>query len=162
MARLPMRKRNRLIGYDYSSAGYYFITLCTRDSVNLFGEIVNGEMYLSDCRTIAKSGLLNISSHYDKIHIDKSVVMPNHVHLIVVIDPAERMNPFPTGADIPNVIGKYKAGVTRTVGDAFMRSKIWQKSCHNHILRDEAEHQRINTWTKTCKEGKRTVITYSA
>ena len=55
----------------------------------------------------------------------------------------ERMNPFPTKVDIPNIVGKYKAGVTRIVGNAFMRSEIWQKSYHDHIIRNEEEHLRI-------------------
>ena len=75
--------------------------------------------------------------------------MPNHIHIIVQI--AERINPFPTKKyDLSNVIGKYKAAVTRTVGNAFMHSaKIWQTSFYDHIIRDEADYQRICNYIDT-------------
>jgi REP element-mobilizing transposase RayT len=82
MQSLPQRKNIRLKGYDYSKEGYYFITICTKNRLNLFGSIFNGEMYLNDYGKIAENELLNISSHYDKIQIDKFVVMPNHIHMI--------------------------------------------------------------------------------
>ncbi|MBQ6825810.1 MAG: transposase [Clostridia bacterium] len=73
------------------------------------------------------------------MQIDKYVIIPNHIHLLVKI--TERINPFPTKKyDISNVIGKYKAAVTRSVGNAFMHSaktKIWQRSFHGHIIRGE-------------------------
>jgi len=154
MQDFPQRKDIRLKGYNYSEAGYYFITLCTKDKRNLFGKITDGMIYLNDCGKFAESELQNIPSHYDRVQIDKYIVMPNHVHMIVVINPArkinqaERINPFPT-TDIPHVIGRYKAGVTRIVGNAFMRSdplartEIWQKRYHDHIIRNEAEYLKI-------------------
>ena len=139
----PKRKPNRLQNYDYSQNNAYFITICTKDRINLFGEICDGNMCLNDCGKIAENEILKIPSHYNTVRIDKFVVMPNHVHMIIVINPSERINPFPTETDIPNVIGKYKAGVTRTVGNAFMRSAIWQRSYHDHIIRGEADYQKI-------------------
>ena len=75
--------------------------------------------------------------------------MPNHIHLLIRI--TERINPFPTKRyDIPNVIGKYKAAVTRRVGNAFMHSvKLRQTSFHDHIIRDEADYRRIWTYIDT-------------
>ena len=110
--KLPIRKNIRLKDYDYSQGGYYFVTVCTKDRLNLFGDIINGEIQLNEVGMIAESELLKIESRYDNVRIDKYVVMPNHVHMIIVIDSAERINPFPTGIDIPNIVGKYKAGVT--------------------------------------------------
>ena len=99
-------------------------------------------MLLNEYGNVANDEILKIPSRYDNVKIDNHIVMPNHVHLIVVIESTERINPFPT-ADIPNIIGKYKAGVTRIVGNAFMRSAIWQPRFHDHIIRNEAEFQRI-------------------
>ena len=78
--------------------------------------------------------------------------LPNHIHLIIVIQEAEGINcgtdksvPYKK-YDIPNVVGKFKAGVTRNVGNAFMHSakqQIWQRSFHDHIIRDEKDYQKI-------------------
>jgi len=145
---LPKRKNIRLKGYDYSQAGYYFITICVKDKMDFFGEVLNGKVCLNECGEIAENELIKIPTHYDNVKIDKFIIMPNHIHMIIVIFSPERINPFPTKVDIPNIVGKYKAGVTRTVGNAFMRSdimrnEIWQKSFHDHIIRDEEEYKYI-------------------
>jgi REP element-mobilizing transposase RayT len=146
---LPKRKHIRLKNFDYSQAGYYFITICVKNGYELFGEILNSKMNLNEYGNIAKNELLSVPSRYENVQIDKFIIMPNHIHMIVVIHKTERINPFPTRVDIPNIIGKYKAGVTRTVGNAFMRSdmmkrnEIWQKRYHDRIIRDEEEYNRI-------------------
>jgi len=150
---LPDRKPTRLKGYDYSQNGAYFITICTDKKLHLFGEIANGEMHLNDLGKIVNLEILNIESHYTNIRTDKYVIMPNHIHIIISISETEGINPFPTvKCDIPNVIGKFKAGVTRTVGNAFMHSAkktIWQRSYHDHIIRGENDYQKILEYIDT-------------
>ena len=67
--------------------------------------------------------------------------------MIIVIKETEGINPFPTiKYDISNVIGKFKAGVTRNVGNAFMHSAkktIWQRSFHDHIIRGDSDYKKI-------------------
>ena len=124
-------------------------------------------MILNECGKIVKSEIDNIPAHYENIFLDTYVIMPNHLHFIISIQSEERINqermnpseerinPFPT-LGIPDVIGKFKAGVTRRVGklvgNAFMRSvnvnqnkaaPIWQKSYHDHIIRNETEYLKI-------------------
>ncbi len=141
------RKPTRLKGYDYSSPGAYFVTICTKDKLHLFGEITNGKMHLKDIGIIANQEILKMESYYSNIKIDKYVIMPNHIHMIITIAGTEGINPFPTKKyDIPNVIGKFKANVTRIVGNAFMHSvktPIWQSSFHDHIIRGEKDYQKI-------------------
>ncbi len=146
---LPDRKLTRLSGYDYATPGAYFITICTFEKQCLFGSIVPGTsvgdayMKYSQIGRIAKECLLDIESHYDNVKLDNWVIMPNHVHLLMRIE--ERINPFPTIAcDIPNIIGKYKSAVTRTVGNAFMHSgKLWQTSFYDHVVRNDADYQSV-------------------
>src|SRR5665647_2001331 len=78
---LPNRKSPRLHGYDYSNQNYYFITMCTHEKMHLFGD-VNA---LNECGKIAETELLEIQHHHDGVEIDKYVIMPNHVHAIVII-----------------------------------------------------------------------------
>ena len=149
---IPNRKSTRLVGYDYAAAGYYFVTICTEGKKCVLSHIVRPSPWaapvsvLTEIGKIADTELKNVEKHYDNVIIDKYVIMPNHLHIIVRI--TERINPFPTGAksDLSNIIGKFKAAVTRSVGKAFMPSavpRLWQRSFHDRIIRGEAEYLKI-------------------
>jgi len=75
----------RLKNYDYSSPGAYFVTLCTKRKGNIFGEVVNGIVNLNEYGLIARKFWLEIPEHYNNVEIDAFVVMPDHVHGIIVI-----------------------------------------------------------------------------
>ena len=150
MTNLPIRKSIRLKSYDYSGAGYYFVTICTKNQVPLFGSIVDGEMHLSGHGKIAETELLSIPSHYYDIKIDKYIIMPNHIHIIIIVGAALAQPAY--GADagtketgrasapptIGNVVRGYKAGVSRKIG-----SPVWQRNYHEHVIRNEVSHLRI-------------------
>ena len=85
MKELPVRKSVRLKGYDYSSAGYYFITICVKDGHEMFGKIDNGQIKPTEYGIIAERNLINIPLHIKNVLADKYVVMPNHVHLIIIV-----------------------------------------------------------------------------
>ena len=150
---LPNRKRTRLNGYDYSLPGAYFVTICTAKKSHLFGEIKNNEMHLSNIGKIVNKEISDIETHYENIRIDRYVIMPNHIHMIISILKTEGINPFPTVKyDIPNVVGKFKAGVTRIVGNAFMHSAInliFQRSFHDHVIRGDEDYQKIAEYIDT-------------
>jgi len=76
----------RLRGYDYSQAGYYFITICTKDRICWFGDVKNGEMVKSKIGEIAEKCWLEIPSHFPFIGLEEFIVMPNHIHGIIVIN----------------------------------------------------------------------------
>ena len=78
------RRSIRLQGYDYSRAGWYFITICAQDRLHLFGEISNGEMILNDMGQVVSNCWLDLPNHYKNVVLDESVIMPNHFHGIVV------------------------------------------------------------------------------
>ena len=79
------RKPNRLQDYDYSHAGYYLVTICTQDRVNYFGEIAKARMQLNDIGRIVTDCWQAIPEHFRDTALDDFVVMPNHIHGIVVI-----------------------------------------------------------------------------
>ncbi len=79
-------KSNRLQGFDYSSQWWYFITICTKDRQNFFGEILNGKMILNDFWKIAEKYYLEITKHFPFVILDEFVIMPNHIHGIIIID----------------------------------------------------------------------------
>lgn len=76
----------RLPHRDYAAPGYYFVTFCTKHRRHSFGEVVNGAMQLSAIGRMAHQFWFEIPSHFDGVRIDESVIMPNHVHGIVVIE----------------------------------------------------------------------------
>ncbi|WP_141712642.1 transposase [Cyanobacterium sp. IPPAS B-1200] len=80
------RKSIRLKNYDYRSNGYYFVTICTHEKICYFGNIENQKVNLSKLGKIAKQFWLEIPDHCDSVEIDSFVVMPNHVHGIIIIN----------------------------------------------------------------------------
>lgn len=79
-------KSARLENYDYSQNGMYFVTICTKDREEFFGEIVNGKMILNEVGKIAQKCWQEIPKHFPFVKLDRFVVMPNHVHGIVEIN----------------------------------------------------------------------------
>ena len=88
-------------------------------------------MQLNEFGKIAEKNLEKIQKMYDTIKIDKYVIMPNHIHLILVIDKGNNLS-------ISNIIKKYKEWITKESGKS-----VWQKSFHDHIIRNEKDYLRI-------------------
>jgi hypothetical protein len=82
----PNRKRNRLKGYDYRQSGYYFLTLCEDNRQCFFGEVVDSQMILNEYGKIVSQQLLWMQKNFPYVKIDCWVVMPNHVHLIAIME----------------------------------------------------------------------------
>lgn len=125
------RKNPRLNNYDYTLGGYYFITICTKDKMHYFGEIIKDKMKLNDIGKLAESSIQKIAKIYNTIKIDKFVVMPNHIHIILIIEKE-------TGLSISRVIKQYKEYITKQI-----KEPIWQKSYYDHIIRNEKDYYRI-------------------
>ncbi len=157
MQPLPQRKSPRLHGYDYRREGAYFVTICTHNRVGCFGEVVGEQMALATLGEIAHSEILTISHHWTQVDIDAFVVMPNHIHMIVVIDQGkaanamnatDAMNGVPTGKPptLGEIVGKYKAGVTRKARERRVIEDgypLRQSRYHDHVIRNEADLARI-------------------
>jgi REP element-mobilizing transposase RayT len=76
----------RLKGFDYSAPGKYFITICTKNKIPFFGKICNGEMILSESGIIAHNSWLAIPSHFPSALLDEFIIMPDHIHGIIIIE----------------------------------------------------------------------------
>ena len=151
------RKRNRLKGYDYSQQGAYFVTICAKDLQELFGAIAMGELCiahpaLSRVGTIVEAAIENIPQIYPDVEIDRYVIMPNHIHMIIILDQADA-DKNKNSKSIPSIMRSFKTMVTKDAGESF-----WQASYHDHIIRNEADYQRIwqyidnnpATWADDC------------
>ena len=84
------RKSNRILNYDYSQTGIYFITVCTKDYASLFGEIIieanSVRHQLSEIGLVVDKAIANIRETYETVEVDRYVIMPNHVHVILTIN----------------------------------------------------------------------------
>ncbi|HKH98147.1 MAG TPA: transposase [Candidatus Sulfotelmatobacter sp.] len=141
----------RLRGWDYRLRGWYFVTICTQNRACIFGEVSAGEVQLSVMGRIAASELHGLHAHYNNIEVDSFVVMPNHVHAIVMIDgdhgfsPNAKMSPpsrvaafaSPLAGSLSAVIRSYKAGVTRRGRKLGLTQTVWQSRFHDHLLRGD-------------------------
>ena len=141
---IAKRKRLRIKDFDYSSQNYYFVTICTDKRTCVFGDIDS----LNDIGKIVDIELQKVSEHFPNVKIDKYVVMPNHIHAIIVIGCEERTvgNGLELSEKTPTlsqIIGLYKSGVSRQVHKVYPDLKLWQKSFYDHVIRNEKEYQEI-------------------
>lgn len=144
---MDKRKPNRLEYYDYSQNGAYFITICTRDKRGILCDVVGDgaldvpQIHLSDYGKIVNDEIIKSNEIYDYINIDKYVIMPNHIHLILIIDRDNKGTsraPSRTNAIIPLFVSMLKRFTNKKCGIS-----LWQRSFHDHVIRNECDYRRI-------------------
>ncbi len=139
---LPKRKPTRLKGYDYSSPGMYFLTLCVKGRKSLLSNIVGNDALIVPQNNLSKIGVIcdkyinNITIKYKNVTIDKYVIMPNHIHMIIFLHGTMRAS-SPT-KNIETIIRSFKTMVTKEIGHS-----IWQRLYHDHIIRNENNYKKI-------------------
>ncbi|MBD2108497.1 transposase [Nodosilinea sp. FACHB-13] len=149
------RRSLRLKEYDYSSAGAYFITICTFQRHCLFGQVVNGETQISEFGSIATECWQAIPEHFPHIELDGYIVMPNHVHGILVAEDPRKGFALPcpyasvfgkmSSGSIPTVVRSYKSATTKhinTLRDA-AGTPVWQRNYYDHIIRNGRSLQHM-------------------
>ncbi|MDR0490876.1 MAG: hypothetical protein LBH28_06495 [Oscillospiraceae bacterium] len=141
MRELSTRKPNRLKGYDYSRNGAYFVTMCVKDRHEIFGQIVGATVpgrpsmeYSELGKFIDETIMYYIKINTDVI-FDRYVIMPNHIHMIIII----RSETGDRGrSPLQFIVRNLKSYVTKQAGFS-----LWQKSFHDHIIRNENEYNKI-------------------
>jgi len=152
------RQSIRLPGYDYSRVGAYYITICARDRQCLFGEVVDRHMQLNQAGRIICSVWDDLPRFYDGIELDAFVVMPNHVHGIVVIhQPVGAIHESPSHA--VTVVQRRRMLLSKIVGRLKMVSAkqinalrgssgqpLWQRNYYEHVIRDDGSLNRVRQY----------------
>ncbi len=153
---LPDRQSIRLRDFDYSSANWYFVTICVQDRKSILGKVVGDRTFLSPSGRIADRIWLNLTDKSDMVELDEYVVMPNHIHGIIGIRATVKVAPT-----LGQIIGAYKSRVFHEclqlakIKENFL-GKMWQRNYYEHIVRDENDLNRIRkyihdnppNWTK--------------
>lgn len=157
MNHIHNRKSIRLKDYDYSCPGEYFVTICTKNRACLFGEIVNEKMNLSKTGIIVDKHWKNILSYKDNVELDEYIIMPNHIHGIVVIKEPVRAileSPVPTTKYrrrkmlLSKIIGRFKTMSAKEVN--ILRNTLgiplWHRNYYEHIIRGENDLANIREY----------------
>ena len=143
---LPKRKHPRLNNYDYSSAGAYFVTICTHNRRSLLSKVVGrglapAETELTEYGKIANDELMLISSRYPDVSVDKYVIMPNHIHIVFIKNgEAAGASPRPTVMD---VVCAYKSLTTKKCKKLKPIKKLFQTSFYEHVIRNRDDYEEV-------------------
>ncbi|MBN1398477.1 MAG: transposase [Bacteroidetes bacterium] len=140
------RKSIRLKDYDYSHAGEYFITICTYDRECIFGDVIRGEMRLSQLGEVVRDTWYDLPNHNRGIELDAFVVMPNHIHGIIIINDitvGAGLEPAPTGKrhGLTEIIRQLKTFSALCINKKrnTVGYPVWQRNYYERIIRNDRE-----------------------
>ncbi|PRC91027.1 transposase [Solimicrobium silvestre] len=173
---LPSRQSLRLKDYDYSLPGLYFITICSDRRIPLFGQIADDQMSLNGAGEMIAKRWMELPLRYPKIELHEFIVMPNHLHGILQINPMVKIvgaslvgalgistensePPVSTSAPvvtIGQIVGAFKSLTTndyvqgvRDNGWPKFNKKIWQRNFYEHVIRNEKSYLSIAEYIQT-------------
>ncbi|MBI1820712.1 MAG: transposase [Nitrospirae bacterium] len=159
----------RLKGFDYAQTGAYFITICTQNRECLFGKVVNDQRHLNDAGEMILTSWNELPRHYPGVDVDQFVVMPNHVHGIIILTVGagpracpelhikkrqpEEISPALSLLSLSDIIQRFKSlttthylqGVIQTGWPPFHK-KLWQRNYYEHVIRNEESLNRIRQY----------------
>jgi REP element-mobilizing transposase RayT len=147
----PQRCNIGLHSYDYTWHGAYFVTICTHDKQSLFGNIIDNRMSLNPCGEIADSSWKDIPRHYPEVKNDIFVIMPNHVHGIIIIQDLRRvgLGPTPTKRHpLSEIVRAFKSYSSRKINEYrhLPGTPVWRRGYYEHVIRSEEEFTRIGEY----------------
>lgn len=152
------RRSIRLREYDYSQPGAYYVTITTLRMRELFGEISAGVVRLSPLGRIVEREWLRLPNRFIGLELDEYVIMPNHIHGILVLIGNEdiqvvgrpKVERFgnPVAGSLPTIVRSYKASVTghwhRVLGRN--ANPVWQRNYYEHVIRNQQDLERIREY----------------
>jgi putative transposase len=171
----PNRRSIRLKEYDYMSAGWYYVTICTHNRECLFGDVNHGKMVLNAFGKLVESTWYDLPNHNTNVNLDQFIVMPNHVHGIIILNDVHDTvgagsvivgagsEPAPTGHnnitnpqinnkpkphDLPEIVRQFKTFSARRINQKRQMTgyPVWQRGYFEHIIRNEPELYEIRKY----------------
>ena len=153
------RRSIRLGGYDYSSAGAYFVSIVVQRRLCLFGEVVDGEMRLNGAGEMDRRVWEGMAERFPYVEMDEFVVMPNHVHGVVFLRQMAQATDASTGEtarDVPklgDVVREFKSLTTvaygkgvRGLGWERFEKRLWQRNYYERVMRNGSELRAVREY----------------
>ena len=152
------RKSIRLKEFDYKTPWWYYLTVCTKYNIKIFGEIVNDRMILNNYGNIVKEEWLKTKELRTNVDLDYYTIMPNHFHGILIIKSRDTARCVPTNivrkfgqmtpGSLPVIISSFKSAVTKRINKLRNSpgSTIWQKNYYEHIIRNDLDLHNIRQY----------------
>ena len=150
---------HRLQDFDYARAGAYFLTLVLEGRPHLMGEVAEGEMSLKDAGRVVADCWTDLPNHYPHVRLDAFVVMPNHVHGVLILSEENGiglndevkagLKPAPTKRHaVPEVVRGFKTFSARCVNKSrrTLGCAVWQRNYYEHVIRDDRCLDRIREY----------------
>jgi putative transposase len=167
----PDRQSKRLKWFDYSRASYYFVTICTLKHFHAFGSIQKDAMQLNEAGLLAQKTWVTLPDRYPGIDLDDHIIMPNHLHGIIVITPSTNIQNMPqrfqaskqaillanTQIDpvsyipptLSAIVRTFKAATTRFIRTTTTPEFSWQTRYWDSIIRDTKQLHNIREYIRT-------------
>lgn len=147
----PRRKRIRLPEFDYGANYRYFVTICTQDRAKILSKITVGEglappkINLSVYGELVREELFQLQDRFSSVSIDKYVIMPNHIHIILRLEDTGGASPSPTkeSTTLYDAICAFKSLSVRRCKKMGFVGKLWQRGYHDHVIRNEEDYRSI-------------------
>lgn len=140
------RKPNRLKHYDYSLPGYYFLTICTKNMKMKFGKVSQNSVKLNEIGNIILNCILKINTIYNDVEVDEFVIMPNHIHLVLIIETYQQTEDR-SKMRVSKIIQQLKRSVTVEVKKQKQsESPFWQRYFYDRVIRNERELYNIRKY----------------
>lgn len=150
MSNFPKRKSVRLKEYDYSQPGAYFVTICSRNAGNVFGEIVDTTVRLNGQGSAIADCIHSLPKRFPRVTVDSFIIMPNHIHCIILLGNESRpgREQGASEASLARIIAYLKYQSTKQINAIFNMpgKKIWQRNYYEHVVRNEADLRRVREY----------------
>jgi putative transposase len=154
------RRSIRLKGFNYTQPAAYFVTICTQERACFFGDVVDGEMQLNDAGHAVQASWNELPARFQSVVLDAFVVMPNHIHGIVIVGAQfiAPTNATPAPSDgtgqgainraptLGEIVRTYKAASTRLIRRTVNPDFAWQRNYYEHVIRNEESLNRIRQY----------------
>ena len=141
---MPRRKPNRLKRYDYGQTGCYFVTVCTHDRAQLFALETSSDAGSAPQNRAIHARIAEIPDKFGGVTVEKYVIMPDHVHMIVTISGMSAANV------LPEIMRFFKTATTNDYIRAVRAGqappfdgRLWQRSYYDHVIRGREDHDEI-------------------
>ena len=151
----------RMPRWDYASPGHYFVTICTKSNLPFFGRIERGECRLTPAGNIVEHEWARTESIRPGLTLDACVIMPNHLHGIVVIEEDRENRPLGTIEDegelesvpwragvLGSIIGQFKSICTKRIRREVTKQFSWQPGFYEHVIRNEEALNKIRQYIR--------------